>query len=403
MDYTQTINLLYQMLPMYQNIGASAYKKDLSNTKKILNHLENPHLDFKSVHIAGTNGKGTCAHSIAAICQTAGYKTGLLTSPHLKRFTERIKINGIEINEQFVIEFIEKNLKTIKKIKPSFFEITVAMAFFYFSKSKIDIGIIETGLGGKLDSTNILNPEISLITNIGLDHTDLLGNTLEKIAVEKAGIIKEKTTIVIGEYQKEIHHIFEEQSKKLNAPLICSKIEDPLPSKKFTYNIKKNLNAIINTVEALRKKGWKISDTNIVEGLQNVGELTNLTGRFHKISDNPLIIADVAHNAEGLNLLFNETKKLHAKHLHLIYGTVNNKPLEKIFKIIPRNATCYWTQPSIPRALPVNELQHQAHLHDLKGNIFLNAHLALKQALLNAKKEDLILITGSTFVVGEII
>ncbi len=403
MTYKETLEFLYQKLPMYQRVGKVAYKKDLSNTIELLKLLDNPHQTFKSVHIAGTNGKGTSAHGIAAILQLAGYKTGLYTSPHLKNFTERIKINGKEIDRKFVIRFVEGISSYLDEIQPSFFEITVAMAFKYFSHEAVDIAVIETGLGGRLDSTNVITPEVCLITNIGLDHTDMLGDTLEKIAQEKAGIIKPEIPVVLGTYQKDIVHVFEKKAKAMGAQLVISgttRRDDE--SVEIPYYKAKNQEGIILTARELSEKGFEITEKQIVSGLEQMESLTNFKGRFQLIRDSPKTIADVSHNEEGLKILFNQVMSQLEGDLYLIFGTVKDKNLNPLFQLIPRQSKLLWTQSSVPRSLQAEELHSQAEKTGLQGRIYPDVNAALKSAYDRAKENDLILVTGSTFVVAEI-
>jgi dihydrofolate synthase / folylpolyglutamate synthase len=406
MTYERTLEYLFSMLPMYQRVGKIAYKKDLTNTLRLLESLDNPQKRFKSIHIAGTNGKGTSAHGIAAILQSAGYKTGLYTSPHLKSFTERIRLNGEEVSKEFVVQFVEKIAPLIVEIKPSFFEVTVAMAFQYFADQKVDMAVIETGLGGRLDSTNVISPEVSLITNIGLDHTDMLGDTLEKIAFEKAGIIKDNTPIVIGEYQKETFPVFEKKAKELNAPLIQAQEYNWHIHRPNTPDyLKKNLNGVLTVVDQLRNLDWIISDDHIAHGLFNINELTGLKGRYEIVNETPLIIADVSHNAEGLKMLFDQVCSLckeRESDLHLIFGTVRDKSLKSIFNLFPKNAKIYWTQSSVPRSLPVDELANYGMQNNFNAKQYLSVNDAIADAKNHASLQDVILITGSTFVVAEI-
>lgn len=406
MTYERTVEYLFSMLPMYQRVGKVAYKKDLNNTHQLLEFLGNPHLKFKSIHIAGTNGKGTSAHSIAAIMQSAGYKTGLYTSPHLKTFTERIRLNGVDISQDAVIKFVENIKPAIEDIKPSFFEVTVAMAFQYFADQQVDIAIIETGLGGRLDSTNVINPEVSLITNIGLDHTDMLGDTIPKIAYEKAGIIKERTPIIIGEYHEESAPVFEAKAKEMNAPFILGKEYNWHIHKPNTPDyLKKNLNGVLTVIDELRRQDWVISDDHIAHGLFNINELTGLRGRFQILRDSPLIIADVSHNAEGLKMLFDQINALCEERnsvLHLIFGSVKDKSLEPVFNLFPKTAKIYWTQASVPRSLQVSKLSKEGLENGKIGKQYQNVNDAMKDAECNVASSDIILITGSTFVVGEI-
>ncbi|MEO9870962.1 bifunctional folylpolyglutamate synthase/dihydrofolate synthase [Ekhidna sp.] len=402
MTYEETLEYLFTRLPMYQRDGKKAYKKDLTNTIKLLDVLDNPHLSFKSVHIAGTNGKGTSAHGIAAIMQTAGYKTGLYTSPHLKNFTERIKIDGSEVPQNFVVDFVERIKPAVAEIEPSFFEITVAMAFDYFKYSSVDIAIIETGLGGRLDSTNVITPEVSLITNIGYDHMDMLGNTLEEIAREKAGIIKPNVPVIIGEKTSETQSVFEEFAEVRHTNLVYADSANWRAQSLVPDYLVKNVPGIEAVIDELKNRGWKISQTDINEGLNNLNSLTGLKGRFQILSQEPLVIADVSHNAEGLSILLQQVKSLCKGALHLIIGTVKDKDLSSIFHIFPKDSKKYWTQSSVPRALPVEELAIQGIMNGIEGECFKNVNEAITSAKEKAHPDDIILITGSTFVVAEV-
>lgn len=426
MTYDECINYLYERLPMFQRCGPVAYKKDLSNTLKLLDHIGNPHRSIKTVHIAGTNGKGSSAHAIAAILQTAGYKTGLYTSPHLKDFTERIKINGSTVEKEFVISFVEQIQPAIEEIKPSFFEVTVVMAFEYFHKMHTDISVIETGLGGRLDSTNVLRPEVSLITRIGYDHMDLLGDTLAKIAGEKAGIIKKNIPVVIGAKQDGIFRVFEEKAKKENARLIEAQklfrvVEDSIGELGRTIDVYlkgekifrtsldifadyfvENLRGVLTTILTLKERGWDIEWTDVALGLTKVMKLTGLKGRFQVIDRDPVTIADVSHNSDGVWALMKQVDTLGYNKLHIIYGTVKDKDVKSILDIFPSNALFYFTQSSVPRSMPVTELISLASRSGINGEGFQNVNEALRKARESAGKNDVILVTGSTFVVSEI-
>ncbi|WP_421765407.1 bifunctional folylpolyglutamate synthase/dihydrofolate synthase [Ekhidna sp.] len=402
MTYKETLEYLYTRLPMYQRVGKKAYKADLTNTIKLMEHLDNPHKKFKSVHIAGTNGKGTSAHGIAAILQTAGYKVGLYTSPHLKKFTERIKISGIEVSEEFVIDFVGRIKSTIEDIQPSFFEITVAMAFDYFQREQVDIAVIETGLGGRLDSTNVITPEVCLITNIGYDHMDILGDTLEKIAAEKAGIIKKHVPVVIGETLPETEPIFKQISENNEAVLIKAGKSNIKPQGMVPDYFLKNLGGIESVINELIRLGWDVSSNHISAGIENINELTGLKGRLQIIEKDPLLIADVSHNADGLNILLKQVADICQNNLHLIFGTVKDKDLKSIFSIIPKDAKIYWTQSNVPRTLPVEELAIQGVMNGIEAKCFKNVNEAIQEAKVQAHPDDLILVTGSTFVVAEV-
>ncbi|NQZ76597.1 MAG: bifunctional folylpolyglutamate synthase/dihydrofolate synthase [Ekhidna sp.] len=402
MNYQETLEYLYTRLPMYQREGKRAYTKDLTNTIRLLEELSNPHQNFKSVHIAGTNGKGTSAHAIASILQSAGYKVGLYTSPHLKKFTERIRINGLEIREDFIIEFVDRIKSTIESIHPSFFEITVGMAFDYFAKERVDIAVIETGLGGRLDSTNVITPEVSLITNIGFDHMDLLGDTLPKIASEKAGIIKPGVPVVIGEKQAETAEVFLRKAEKEGAELMFALPSNYRSETLVPDYLVKNLGGVEAVIKVLRDQGWNISDEQLMEGVKRINEQTGLKGRFQVLSETPLTIADVSHNEDGLRTLFAQISELKARNLHLVFGMVQEKELAPIIDLLPKGAKFYWTESHVPRSLPVEELAIQTVVRGKTGDCYKDVNEAIDAATTRAGSDDLVLITGSTFVVAEI-
>lgn len=424
MNYQQTLDYLYGMLPMYQRIGQAAFKKDLSNTLRLCAALDHPEKEFRSVHIAGTNGKGSSAHALAAVLQASGYKTGLYTSPHLKNFTERIRINGQEIPSQAVVEWVAAHKTLIEEVKPSFFELTVAMAFAYFAAEKVDVAVVEVGMGGRLDSTNVIRPELCLITNIGLDHTAFLGDTLPAIAGEKAGIIKQGVPVVIGEKQPETTPVFEGRAKEAAAPLSYAAEEFQLLSlsparwkvlrqgelylKELSPDIAagyfiRNIPGVLAAAEALKKVGFDaINVASIRQGLEHVVSLTGLKGRWQQLGQHPLVIADVSHNPDGIRQLLQQLKQLSYEQLYLIVGTVNDKDLNTVLSLLPKAAFYYFCQAGIPRALAAEELQAQASLHGLNGQVMADVNEALKEARSRAASNDLILITGSTFVVAEI-
>jgi dihydrofolate synthase/folylpolyglutamate synthase len=427
MTYQQTIDYLSSTLPMFSRIGMAAYKTDLTNTIHLCNFLNNPQSCFKSVHIAGTNGKGSTSHMLAAILQMAGYKTGLYTSPHLKDFRERIKINGEMVRQEFVVEFVKRIQPTLEKIKPSFFEITVAMAFEYFFEERVDIAIIETGLGGRLDSTNIIQPELSIITNIGWDHMNILGNSLEKIAMEKAGIIKQGIPVVIGEATESVRAVFVEKAIAENAPIVFASEQfhaidwdyrryeliveiarDQVSEKNF-YHLDlpglyqaKNLVSVLAAVKQLEKQGWILYDTQIKNGLRNTKKLTGLHGRWELVHEHPDVILDVAHNAEGINQIIRHLELIEPKHLHIVIGLVRDKDVEKVLQMLPAYAQYYFTQAQIPRAMEAETLKEKAKNFELKGEAFTDVNAALKQARSVATKDDLVMVCGSVFVVGEV-
>ena len=427
MNYRETIDYLFTRLPMFSRVGAAAYKSDLSNTIALCEFLGNPQQKFKSIHIAGTNGKGSVSHMLAAILQTAGYKTGLYTSPHLKDFRERIKINGEMVSEQFVIDFTERIRPLSEEIEPSFFEITVAMAFEYFVEQKVDIAIIEVGLGGRLDSTNIITPELSVITNIGMDHMNLLGDTLEKIAAEKAGIIKNKIPVVIGEILPETLPVFEKIAKEKNAPVSIATqkrnvlgfdlidnsrssivVQDPQSGPRM-YSMDlpgiyqaKNLLTVLETCSQLNEKGFIISQEQIEKGLANVKKISGFHGRWEVIRKEPLVVLDVAHNPDGIKQLLLQLDEIEFDRLHIIMGLVKDKAIDSVLELLPKHATYYFTKAQIPRALPEDELNKKALRYGLKGETFSTVNTALYAASLNAGKKDMILVCGSIFLVGEI-
>ena len=403
MNYTQTLDYLFGRLPIYQRIGAAAYKADIGNIVSATKHLKNPHTQFKSIHIAGTNGKGSTAHMLASILQASGKKVGLYTSPHLKDFRERIKINGEMIARKDVVTFVKENQVFFEKMELSFFEFTVAMAFDYFAKQKVDIAIIETGLGGRLDSTNIINPELAIITNISLDHTNLLGDTIEKIANEKAGIIKNATPIIIGRIQKETTAIFKNIAKEKNATLIYAR-----PQKGYASDLKgdyqkENINTVITAIKQLEKKGWTITEDEIEHGLLKTVANTQLLGRWQTLSSNPQIICDTAHNEDGIKEIAKQLSNTKYEQLHIVFGTVNDKNLDTILTYLPKDAKYYFCNANIVRAMNAEDLKPKAAKHQLKGRVFPSVREALNCAKVSANPKDLIYVGGSTFVVAEVV
>ncbi len=405
MNYQDTIQWMFARLPMYQRQGKTAFKKDLTNILKLDAHLGYPSQKIKSVHVAGTNGKGSVSHLLASILQEAGYTTGLYTSPHLKDFRERIRINGQPIRKNCVINFIKRNKTFLEQNQLSFFEMTVGMAFEYFAKKQVDIAIIETGLGGRLDSTNIIRPEVSVITNIGLDHTQMLGDTLEKIAREKAGIIKEKTPVVIGRKQKETQKVFEEMAARKKAPVYYSTSENTklYPSALKGNYQKENIATVLKTIAVLRSKNYRITDKNIQNGLLNVIKNTGLRGRWDTLQQNPLVIADTAHNEDGLKIVIQQLSGLDFDKLHIVLSVVNDKNLDKILPLFPKKATYYFSKANIPRGLEAGILQQKAQVFNLKGKTYPSVTAAYQTALQKAGKNDLIFVGGSTFTVAEVV
>ncbi len=428
MNYKETIDYLYQQLPMFSRVGQAAYKEDLHNTIALCNALNNPQQKFKSIHIAGTNGKGSTSHMLAAVLQKAGYKTGLYTSPHIKDFGERIRINGKMISESFVVGFVERTKAISEKVQPSFFELTVAMAFEYFAEEKIDIAIIETGLGGRLDSTNIILPILSVITNIGFDHMNILGNTLPEIASQKAGIIKENIPVVIGEILPETINVFVQEANKKNAPVylapemfVTEYIESAGPL--LLCNIKnkrtniveklrldltglyqvKNCTTLLCCIEQLKHTGFSIPEKALHEGLENVKSLTGIKGRWDVVKCAPAIILDVAHNKDGIQQVLKQLSLSYpAANIHFVLGFVKDKDISTVLSLFPGNASYYFTNAHIPRALPHTALKVLAEEKKLKGNSFDNVNDAIAQAKAVAKKNDVIMVCGSFFIIGEI-
>jgi dihydrofolate synthase/folylpolyglutamate synthase len=390
---------------MYQRIGAAAYKVDVSNTLKLMAHLKEPQSSFKSVHVAGTNGKGSTSHMLASVLQDAGYKVGLYTSPHLKDFRERIKLNGKMMPEQKVVDFVENHRSFFEENQLSFFEMTVGLAFDYFKNEKVDIAIIEVGLGGRLDSTNVINPEVSVITNIGLDHTQFLGTTLAEIASEKAGIIKSKIPVVIGEAKPETTAVFIDKARKEKSPILFVE-EEELPEFKTdllgNYQIK-NYKTAYATLGVLKQKGWGISNKNIENGFLNVAKNTGLQGRWQLLNKSPKVICDTAHNIEGLSLVLNQLKKEDFDQMHIVLGVVADKNLDAILPLFPKNAIYYFCKPAVIRGLAEAKLQQKARAYELIGASYVSVSEAYKSAMTAAKAKDLIFIGGSTFVVAEIL
>lgn len=426
MNYTETVAYLYACLPMFQRVGSAAFKKDLKNTLLLLESLGNPQDKFKTVHIAGTNGKGSTAHTLAAILQSAGYKTGLYTSPHLKNFTERVKIDGKEIAGSEVVAFVERIKPAIETVKPSFFEVTVAMAFDTFSKASVDIAIIETGLGGRLDSTNVVHPILSVITNIGFDHQAILGNTLSAIAGEKAGIIKAATPVVIGEYQEETIQVFEEKAALEKAPLFVASKEYLVREKESAEGLVvdiyrkgklyikgmklslpgiyqlKNIPGILKSVDLLREKGFDISEEALHKGFEGVKALTGLKGRWQILQQHPLIVCDTGHNEAGIKYIVEQLSSLSYNKLYMVFGVANDKSLEGILSILPKEAFYYFCEAKVPRALAAEALAEQAGEFGLKGEVIPDINTAIEEAKTRATAEDVIFVGGSSFVVAEI-
>ena len=428
MNYQETLEWMYQQLPMYQRIGAAAYKADLNNTIALLDMLGNPHQHFKSVHVAGTNGKGSTSHMLASIFQEAGYKTGLYTSPHLRDFRERIRINGEMISEDRVVEFIAQHQSEFEHMELSFFEMTVGMAFDYFANEQIDIAIVEVGMGGRLDSTNLITPELSVITNIGLDHVQFLGDTLEKIAHEKAGIIKEGIPVVIGETQSETHQVFEDKAAECHSPIFfadqifdCDKIHiESLTQQEYdiwknselyleacsiplmgNYQ-QKNLATVMCAIDQLREK-FELSDDDIRDGVANVIRNTHLMGRWQILNEDPLTIADTGHNVDGIREVVSQLAEMTYNRLHFVIGMVNDKDIDHVLQLLPHNCEYYFCKADIPRGLDANILAEKAFELGLRGNVYSSVRDAYKSAVNAARFDDVIFIGGSNFIVAEVV
>ena len=408
MDYNKAIEILYNQAPMFQNVGKKAYKTGLETTHELDEIFQHPHYRFRTIHVAGTNGKGSCSHLLSAVLQKAGYKVGLYTSPHLKDFRERIRINGEMISEEAVCEFVELAQPIIGELQPSFFEITTAMAFRYFAMQEVDVAVIEVGLGGRLDCTNIINPEISIITNISIDHTDLLGATLPEIAREKAGVIKSGCPAVIGERQPEVAQVFVDKAEEVGAPLYFASDEmadAELPECEMKgYYQDKNRRTVLTAIRELRKQGkFDISDEAVVGGFAQVCRLTGIMGRWQLISENPRIICDTGHNEAGIKFVVNQL--LHEKYtnLRIIIGMVSDKKIDKVLELLPKNAIYYFTKAQIPRALNENDLQKQGAEYGLIGDVYPTIKQAFEQAKIDCEEGDLIFVGGSNFTVAEIL
>ncbi|SJZ86334.1 bifunctional folylpolyglutamate synthase/dihydrofolate synthase [Sediminibacterium ginsengisoli] len=427
MTYPETVEYLFSRLPMFSRIGADAFKKDLTNTYRLCEALGNPQQHIKMVHIAGTNGKGSTSHMLAAILQEAGYKTGLYTSPHLKDFRERIKINGEWCDEAFVVDFTRRIQPYIDSVEPSFFEITVAMAFDYFAQQKVDIAVIETGLGGRLDSTNIITPELSVITNIGMDHMNMLGDTLTLIAEEKAGIIKKNIPVVIGEAIAETRPVFETTANALEAPIIfaqeCRYVTDwkyqahhlhveVADRKQDTHHIyeldlpgiyqRHNLLTVLEAAHQLQLQGWNIGREIVHKALKQVKRSTGLHGRWEIVREQPLVVLDVAHNADGIKQVREQLEYTDYHHLHIVIGMVKDKDVEQVLEHLPQHASYYFTRAQLPRAMDALALQELAAAHQLHGEAYATVELAVREALTRAHEKDMILVCGSVFVVAEV-
>jgi dihydrofolate synthase/folylpolyglutamate synthase len=424
MNYLQTLDYLYNSMPMFQQIGSQAYKEGLENTCTLDKYFRHPHRNYKTIHVAGTNGKGTCSHTLAAILQSAGYKVGLYTSPHLIDFRERIRVNGAPVNEEYVIRFVEDHRAFFEPLFPSFFELTTAMAFLYFAETKVDVAVIEAGLGGRLDCTNVIHPDLSLITNISLDHTQLLGDTFAKIAFEKAGIIKPEVPVVIGETTAETKPIFIRQAKEKDALIYFAEEECLLQSAAINeehgwiyqtgnypdlpgelcglYQLN-NTNTLLSAIARLIEAGYRIKAENVYEGFSKVSELTGLMGRWQKLQDHPALICDIGHNVAGISFVVEQLEHLPYKHLHIVIGMVDDKDINGALTLLPSHATYYFTRASVKRALQENKLKRQANAIGLQGEAYSDVVTAVKAARKESIPEDLIFVGGSSFIVADLL
>lgn len=424
MTYEETLHYLYTSTPLFQNVGKDAYKEGLENTYELDKHFGHPHKRFKTIHIAGTNGKGSCSHTLAAILQSAGYKTGLYTSPHLVDFRERIRVNGTPVPKDYVTLFVEENRSFFEPLHPSFFELTTAMAFKYFAEQHVDVAIIEVGLGGRLDCTNIITPDMCIITNISFDHTQFLGNTLEKIAKEKAEIIKSGIPVVIGETSTETRTVFQNKAAETHAPITFAEDESLVEDWKTgtdgyrIYQTKnyadlkgelgglyqiKNTNTILTAVRQLKQIGYTITEQDVRNGFANVCKLTGLMGRWQIIETSPKVICDTGHNVGGISYIVEQLKHETYKHLHIVIGMVNDKDISGVLSLLPKDAYYYFTQASVKRALPAEEMAQKAYAANLQGSYYDNVQTALEAAKAKADKDDLIFVGGSSFIVADLL
>ncbi|UPT69549.1 MAG: bifunctional folylpolyglutamate synthase/dihydrofolate synthase [Flavobacterium sp. JAD_PAG50586_2] len=406
MNYKETLDWMFNKLPMYQTQGATAYRKDITNTLLLAKHLGNPEQYLKCIHVAGTNGKGSTSHLLASVLQEAGYKVGLYTSPHLKDYRERIAINGKSISEEYVTDFINKNKPFFEANELSFFEMSVGLAFKYFKEQNTDVNVIEVGMGGRLDATNIITPLISVITNIGLDHTQFLGDTLEAIAYEKAGIIKPNVPVVIGEYVAQTKPVYLAKAEETNSKIYFASdlIAETFPSALIGDYQTQNKKTVLQTIKVLQSQNdFTITEKNIKDGFLNVIINTHLYGRWQQLGENPKIICDTAHNSHGLKIVLNQLKKESFDQLHIVLGVVNDKNLDEILPLFPKTAKYYFCKPNIPRGLDAEILKEKASGYDLEGETFSSVSNAYKAAKEKAMSKDLIYVGGSTFVVAEIL
>lgn len=424
MNYEETLDYLYNSAPLFQHIGKDAYKEGLENTYLLDEHFNHPHRNFRTIHVAGTNGKGSCSHTLAAILQSAGYKTGLYTSPHLIDFRERIRINGIPVSKEFVVDFVEKHRDFFEPLHPSFFELTTAMAFHYFARQQVDVAIIEVGLGGRLDCTNIIRPDLCVITNISFDHTQFLGNTLAKIAGEKAGIIKEGIPVVIGETTPETKPVFSGRAKEVNAPILFSEEEQLLLESTVNEKGKriyqttdykdlegelgglcqiKNTNTLLSSIRQLQQRGYRLTEQDVRKGFSQVCKLTGLMGRWQKLEESPTLVCDTGHNVGGISYIAEQLSNQKYERLHIVIGMVNDKDISGVLAMLPQDAVYYFTKASVKRALPEKELQNLAQTSGLQGETYPDVQAAVTAAKEKAGAKDFIFVGGSSFIVADLL
>ena len=424
MTYQETLTYLYNSAPLFQHVGKAAYKEGLENTLALDEYFGHPHRKFRTIHVAGTNGKGSCSHPLAAILQSAGYRVGLYTSPHLVDFRERIRINGIPVSQEFVIDFVDKHRSFFEPLHPSFFELATAMAFHYFATQQVDVAVIEVGLGGRLDCTNIIHPDLCLITNISFDHVQFLGNTLAKIAGEKAGIIKPSVPVVIGETTPETKPVFQQKAAQVNAPIFFAEEEHPLlsalhdESGNYVYQTtryhdlkgelggicqEKNTNTLLTALPLLEQQGYHITETDIRNGFAHVCELTGLMGRWQKLSSHPTIVCDTGHNVGGIQYIVKQLSFQKYKQLHIVMGMVNDKDISGVLAMLPKDAIYYFTQASVQRALPAEKVKELASSYGLSGNAYPDVKTAVEAAQKRADADDFIFVGGSSFIVADLL
>lgn len=424
MTYQETLTYLYNSAPLFQHVGKAAYKEGLENTLALDEYFGHPHRKFRTIHVAGTNGKGSCSHTLAAILQSAGYRVGLYTSPHLVDFRERIRINGVPVSQEFVVDFVDKHRSFFEPLHPSFFELATAMAFHYFATQQIDVAVIEVGLGGRLDCTNIIHPDLCLITNISFDHVQFLGNTLAKIAGEKAGIIKPSVPVVIGETTPETKPVFQQKAAQVNAPIFFAEEEHPLlsalhdESGNYVYQTtryhdlkgelggicqEKNTNTLLTALPLLEQQGYHITETDIRNGFAHVCELTGLMGRWQKLSSHPTIVCDTGHNVGGIQYIVKQLSFQKYKQLHIVMGMVNDKDISGVLAMLPKDAIYYFTQASVQRALPAEKVKELASSYGLSGNAYPDVKTAVEAAQKRADADDFIFVGGSSFIVADLL